>query len=264
MWYYSVAYKDIHEGIKGDIMNVKLSEKIDKIKKMSVEELCKKFNCKPEEICLDDYIANQTNDTVCPYKVILGFANFENSSVTSLGNLEIVYGKKFRDAFGPITDINHQPIYLGINLKNSKIKSLENVRKIYGSITLNENIKSLNNVEYIGSNLYLSNLNLEDFGNLQIVDGTLCIDDDERKCKATSLKNIRKIRTLYLNTNCLKDTGAVEEIKDIQFGPKCNFRICKLFKDKFKRIDGKFVRKDLIENMDLDNEVQDQLVETQE
>ena len=65
-------------------MYLSLSKKIDEIKALSREELAEKFNCKPEEICMDDYIARNTDDTVCPYKVIMGYANFEDSKVTSL------------------------------------------------------------------------------------------------------------------------------------------------------------------------------------
>ncbi len=229
-------------------MNSKLASKIDEVKKMSIEELCKKFNCEPEKICMGDYIANQTNDTVCPYKVILGFANFEGSNVTSLGDLEIVYGKKLVDSLGVIYSKNHQPIYHGINLKNSKIKSLRNLRKIYGSITLNENITTMENVEFLGSNLYVVNSNLKSFGNVTVIDGILNLEDDDQKCKMVSLEKITKIRYLFLDTNCLRDVGDVEEIKEIRFGLRCNDGIRKLIEKNFKKVGGKYIRKDLIVN----------------
>ena len=87
-------------------MNSKIAEKIERVRRMPIEELCKKYNCQPEEICLGDYIARDQDDKVCPYKVILGFANFENSQVESLGNLEVVYGRAMQDLNGLVLDLN--------------------------------------------------------------------------------------------------------------------------------------------------------------
>lgn len=240
-------------------MNSKLENKIDSLKKMSIEELCEKFNCKPEEICMGDYYACNTSDTVCPYKVILGFANFEGSNVTSLGNLEVVYGKKLADAFGVIYSMNHQPIYLSLNLKKSKITSLGKLRKIYGSVNLNENITTMKDVEFLGTNLYVFNSNLQDLGNIEIIDGILNLEDDDKKCKITSLGKLKKVRTIYLDTNSLKDLGELEEFREIRFGIRCNFRIRKLFEDNFKKVGTRYLRKDLIQNQDeIDDEDQTQ------
>ena len=68
-------------------MNIKMSVKIEELKQLSVADLSRKFQCLPEEICMGDYIARYTDDKVCPYKVILGFANFEGSKVRDLGLL---------------------------------------------------------------------------------------------------------------------------------------------------------------------------------
>jgi len=114
-------------------MNDKLAERIEKLKELSIETLCKKFNCTPEEICMDDYIARNSNDTECPYKVILGYADFELSNITNLGKLEIVFGRRLKDAYGPLNDINGKPVYLGLNIKNSNVNSLGNLKKVYGS-----------------------------------------------------------------------------------------------------------------------------------
>ena len=218
-------------------MNIKLEEKIESVKKMSIEELCEKFQCAPEEICVGDYIAKNTNDRVCPYKVILGFANFENSDVVSLGNLEIVYGKKVQGL-----TFKSDSIYLGISLKYSKIKSTGKLRKVYGSIGLNPSITSLENIEFLGSNFYVTNTNLEDFGVLERIDGTLSMEDDAIKCKIRSINKLKKVRKIYLNTNSIKDIGDLEEFRDIMFGKKCSEKTKALFEKNFVRDGSKYLR----------------------
>ena len=226
-------------------MNIKLDEKIEKVKDMSIEELCKKFNCKPEEICVGDYNAKNTNDTVCPYKVILGFANFEGSNVKSLGDLEVVYGKKLIDKNSPIKTIHHNPIYLGITIKNSKIRCLGNLKKVYGSIDLNYNIKSLGNLKFLGSNLYLVNSNVEDLGELEIIDGVLNLEDDVTKCKLTSLGKLKKLRRLYINSNCLKDLGDLEEVREISIPKNKYLQVRNLITSNLSNTGTKYIRKEL-------------------
>lgn len=226
-------------------MNFKLEEKIDKIKKMSIQELCEKFNCQPEEICMGNYIARNTDDTVCPYKVILGFANFEGSNVTSLGNLEIVYGEKLVDLFGKLTDTKHQAMYMGLNLKNSKITDLRNLRKVYGSISLNQNITTLGNLEYLGSNLYLNNTQLSNLGNLQIIDGTLNLEDDELRCKLTSLGKLKHVRRIVIATNSLKDLGDLEEFKELSIPMLKYIKVKKLFETNFVHNGSKYIKRNI-------------------
>lgn len=205
-------------------MNLKLAEKIDSLKQKSIEELSKKFNCLPEEICVGDYIARYTDDKVCPYKVILGFANFEGSDVTSLGNLEIVYGKKLEDRTGPLLDVNGNQSYLGINLVDSKIRSLGNLQQVYGSITLNEDIKSLENVKFLGSNLFLGRTNLQDLGNLEVVDGMLNFE----RTSIRTLGKLKKVRKLRIASQSLKSLGDLEWAKEIINATNPRYRIDRL------------------------------------
>ena len=202
-------------------MNRSIAEKIEKIREMSIEELCKKHNCTPEEICVGDYIARNTKDTVCPYKVILGFANFENSQVESLGNLEVVYGKPLVDNNGLMHDINHNPIYLGVNFKYSKIKDLGNLRKVYGSITLNDLITSMGKVEYLGSNLYLNLTNIKDLGELRQVHGRLNLEN--MKSRLYSLGKLEKVGSIYCDVNTLMDMGKLTKVTYLTYGPNCTY-----------------------------------------
>ena len=198
-------------------MNTKLEEKIDAVKAMSIEELCAKFNCEPHEICLGDYIARNTDDTVCPYKVILGFANFEDSSVKDLGPLEIVYGKKLKENDYVLKDINGNCIYNGINLRNSRIYSFGNLRKVYGTCSLGNKITSTGNLQYVGSNLYLNNTSLKTIDSDLIVDGRVNI---EESC-LESLGKLKKVKILYINSKKLKSYGELEICKTLILGKQC-------------------------------------------
>lgn len=205
-------------------MNIKMSVKIEELKQLSVADLSRKFQCLPEEICMGDYIARYTDDKVCPYKVIMGHANFEGSDVTSLGNLKVVYGKRFEDPMGPIQDIEGNPVYLGLNLANSNVKSLGNLEKVYGSITLNENIKSLEKVKYLGSNLFLGNTRLQDLGELEVVDGMLNFE----RTSISSLGKLKKVRKLRIASQSLRSLGKLEYAKEIINATNPRYRIDRL------------------------------------
>ena len=210
-------------------MNSKLVAKIDKYHAMTKEELAKEFNCKPSEVCIGDYIARDTDDKVCPYKVITGFANFEGSDVESLGKLEIVIGKKLKDNNGKLTDLKHYPIYYAFNIRGSKIKNLGKLKKVYGTFTINDQIESLDNLIYLGSNFNVYNNNLKDLGKLETVDGMLSFLDDSIPCKVTSLGNLKRVRHLVVKTKSLMDFGKLEEAKQIFVSPKCNKQLWELY-----------------------------------
>ena len=226
-------------------MNFRLEQEIEKVRSMTIEELCEKFNCKPKEICMGDYFAKDTRDTICPYKVILGYANFEFSDVVSLGKLEVVYGKKLEDTVGPLSDVYGQSIYSGVNLRNSKITDLGKLKKVYGSISLNKSIKSMGHLEFLGSNLFISNTNVEDLGNITEIDGTLNLEDDQTKCLLKSLGKLQKVRRLYINSRCLQDLGDLEEVIELKMGPKCNDKVISLIERNLIRRGSKHIRKEL-------------------
>ncbi len=217
-------------------MNSKLVEKIDKYHSMTREELAEEFNCKPSEICIGDYIARDTGDKVCPYKVITGFANFEGSDVESLGKLEVVIGKKLHNAQGDFTDMKKYPIYYAFNIRGSKITDLGNLRIVYGTFGINNEIKSLKNLTFLGSNLNINNSNLRDLGNLEVVEGMLSLLDDSKPCHVTSLGKLRHVRRLVINSASLMDFGDLKEAKHISFGPNRNEELFELFNKEFAYI----------------------------
>ena len=225
-------------------MNAKLVQKIEKYKGMTREELAEKFKCQPEEICMDDYVARNTHDKVCPYKVILGFANFEMSNVEDLGNLEIIFGRKLKNECGDISDIKRVPLYLGLNLKNSNIKNLGKLRKVYGQIFFNKEIVSLDNIEFLGSNLYVSNTNIVSLGNLRIIDGVLRIADDPKSSTLTSLESLEKVRYLDIDTKTMFDIGELQEIKKYKVSLRSNPSIKEMLERNFFINENNFIKKD--------------------
>lgn len=214
-------------------MNRKLAEKVEEIKGLTREELVKMHNCKPEQICMGDYIARNTDDKTCPYKVILGFADFENSKVISLGDLEVVYGRRLCDLAGPINDIYSRPIYLGVNLKNSHIFTLNNLKKVYGSLSLNEYIKSMENVEWLGSNLYLNQTRVADLGALKKIEGRLNLED--MKVKLKSLGKLEEAETVYVDITGVESLGSLKKVKSVIYGKHCGTKTKRLFESKFPK-----------------------------
>jgi len=229
-------------------MKKHIEEKLEKYQSLSKEELAKKFKCLPEEIWMGDYIARNTKDKVCPYKVIMGFADFENSQCRSLGDLEVVFGRKFQDSYGPLTDTKGESVYLGINLRNSYIIDTENLKQVYGSITLHKDTKTLGNIEFLGSNLYLNGTRVVNLGNLKEVAGRLNLEDIDACGGIKSLSKVKKIGTLYIDSRKLQDLGDCVTIENVIYGPHCNKRTVNLIESNFVRAHGKYKR-ELIENV---------------
>ncbi len=213
-------------------MDSSLEKKIINMKEKSVSELAELFHCREDEICLSDYIARKTSDTVCPYKVIMGYANFEDSLVTDLGKLEVVVGKETLE-----TNAQNQRIYLGINLYRSKIKDLKNLKIVFGTFNAyGTQIKSLAKVKFLGSGLMLTGTQIQDLGALKEVNGSLWIEEtnikslghleivsDEifaRKSKLEDVGNLRQFGSLFLggdSTNIeARITSFRKEVKDLR------------------------------------------------
>lgn len=189
----------------------KVEEKVKILKSMTKEELAKHFKCKPEEICMGDYIARNTTDKVCPYKVIMGFANFENSEVEDLGPLTVIVGKLEKDY--------DTALCFGVNFANSKITSTGNLRYIYGSAGFaNSKITSLGKIQFLGNNLYLDKTKIKNMGKAKelVIEGILSLNNSNLE----SLGNLVKVNKILLSeTSNLKDFGKLKCFKSIEFNP---------------------------------------------
>ena len=212
-------------------------EYIDQVKSMPIEKLCKKLNCTLEEICLGNYIARETKDTVCPYKVILGFADFEGSEVTDLGKLEVVFGNKLNS----VKSEDGEPTYLGLNIKNSKITNLGKLRAVYGLFYFDRNLTSLGNLEFLGSGLNLNNTSIRTLGKVRKIKGKLNIEDSSLE----SLGNLEIVEEMYINSGKLRDLGNLEKAGKISVGAKCGHLALCLLNSCFVRKKGRFVRNNI-------------------
>ncbi|MBR1988355.1 MAG: hypothetical protein IKA36_04870 [Clostridia bacterium] len=217
---------------------------IEELKSMTDEELCKKFNCTPEQICRGNYEAKYTNDEVCPYVVVLGFVNAAASNLKSLGDLKFVGVGDFGDG------LYNQ----GLVLSNSEIKDLGKVKRIYGSLMLDAKTKyvtSFGELEYIGDSCYLNRTLIKDMGKVKEIGGILSIDNSN----ITSLEGLEKVGKIFAYEGySLKDWGnTLKEVGDVEFGfqpiaytksgSAQSLRIHSVFHDKFKRnSSGKFER----------------------
>lgn len=143
-------------------------------------------------------------------KEIKGNADFDNSHVTSLGNLQTIGGDAdFRNSqvislgnletIGGDADFNHSQITSLGNLKRisgyadfegSKVTSLGNLQTIGENAYFNNSrIKSLDNLQKIEKNAYFNYSQISSLGNLQTIGGNADFDYSQ----ITSLGNIQSI-----------------------------------------------------------------------
>ena len=149
-----------------------------------------------------------------------------------------MYGKKLKDKNLVIRDTYNQAMYSGLNLRRSKITDLGNLQKVYGSFSINNNITSLGNLKFLGSNLYLNLTNLISIDTDLKIDGILNIEE----CKLESFGGLISVRYINLNSNSLKDLGNLEYCKHIIISPNCSKKVRELIKKNFTRTSNKLVR----------------------
>ena len=121
-----------------------LKQKLPKAKK----HLAEYYDCTEEEICIGYYKPKE--ETRCPYKIILGNANFDGSKVTNLGELRIIGGQA--------------------DFSLTRIKTLGKLQSIGGSaLFYNSEVTDLGELQVIGGNAYFENSNITNLGKLQSI-----------------------------------------------------------------------------------------------
>lgn len=191
-----------------DANKAKNKKYIQKLRSMSDEELCKMFNCKPEQICRGDYNAKMTKDEVCPFVVILGCANFAGSKVKDTGNLVFV-------GLGTTeSGLTNQ----GLITSNSYLINSGKVRWILGDYMMDattKNITSFGDIEYIGGSCYVNRLPITNMGKVKEIGGVLSLDDSN----VTTLEGLEKVGVIYGRTaNKLQDWGTtLKKIGEVKF-----------------------------------------------
>lgn len=155
------------------------------------------LECDVDDICFTDFKPEKNSCKVCPYKFILGDADFAN--VKDLGELKLITGK--------------------VDFRESKVDDLKMLTYIGGSANFGgTEIESLGNLHYIGGNLgFRGELASEywetkvvDLGRLKYVGGNF--DGFLMLCK--SLNNLEYVKgTLNLsNARNLKDLGKLHYV----------------------------------------------------
>ncbi len=201
-----------------------LRGKLCKIK----NNLAEYYNCTEEEICMGDY--EPKTEMTCPYKIILGNANFDGSKVTNLGNLQIIGGSV--DFHGSkITSLGNLESIGGFaEFKFSEVTSLGNLQNIGGSADFRySEITDLGNLQNIGGSADFRYSEITDLGNLQNIGGSADfryseITDlgnlqhigegaDFSNSKVTSLGNLESIgEYAYFDNSKITDLGNLESI----------------------------------------------------
>lgn len=163
------------------------------------------------------YIGIDENKLFEKIKKITKNADFENSKVTNLGNLESIEKNAiFRN--GRITNTGKlQSIGGYANFRDSEITGLGNLVSIGKSAEFtNSRITSLGNLKSIGSHAFFGDSQITDLGNLEFIGK----EADFINSHITSLGNLKYIgEHAYFNNSRIADLGNLEFI-----GGKAVFR----------------------------------------
>ena len=181
-----------------------LRGKLYKIKK----HLAKYYNCTEEEICTDDYEPKE--EMTCPYKIILGNADFYHSKVTNLGNLQII-GKGAFFGYSEVTNLGNLESIGGFaNFGDSKVTDLGNLQHIGESADFRcSEITDLGNLQHIGEGADFSNSKVTSLGNLESI-GEYA---DFRDSEVTDLGNLQHIgENADFSNSEITDLGNLQHI----------------------------------------------------
>ena len=182
-----------------------LRGKIPRAKKYLAEY----YNCTEEEICIGDYKPKE--ETKCPYKIILGNANFSLSNVTDLGNLQSIGGYASFSHSNIVSLGNLQSIGRDANFSLSNVTDLGNLQSIGGNVGFwYSNLTSLGNLQSIGGDAYFRDSNITSLGNVQSIGG----DASFRNSKVTDLGNLQSIGgSAVFNFSKVTDMGNLQIVE---------------------------------------------------
>ena len=208
---------------------VKLRNLLPRIKKYIAEY----YNCTEDEIFLGDVGfcgSKHENMEVCPYKVILGDADFSCSNIKSLGGLKVICGdacfsSSLVQDLGNLTTIGGNADFIGSEVQSlgnlttiggdadfrySQIQSLENLTTIGRNAALNHSkIQTLDNLRIIGGNVSFGGTQIKSLNNLTTIGG----DADFRFSQIQSLENLTTIgRCAYFSYVKIKGFDNLERI----------------------------------------------------
>ena len=174
-------------------------EKLKNILYLIKDKIAKYYNCEENEIAL--FNITFKGESSCPYKVILGNADFRYSKVTDLGNLQYIGGNA---SFG-----------------NSKVTNLGNLQYIGGYASFEfSSVTDLGNLQYIGGDAWFEYSKVTNLGNLQYIGGIACF----RHSKVTDLGNLQ-----YIGENAYFSDSNVTDLRNLQYiGESAHFEYSKI------------------------------------
>ena len=188
-------------------INSNLEELRGKLYKIK-NNLAEYYNCGEEEICMGDYEPKE--ETRCPYKIILGNADFYHSKVTNLDNLKII-GKGAFFGYSEVTNLGNLESIGGFaNFGDSKITDLGNLQHIgEGADFRCSEITDLGNLQHIGEGADFSNSKVTSLGNLESI-GEYA---DFRDSEVTDLGNLQHIgENADFSNSEITDLGNLQHI----------------------------------------------------
>ena len=183
-----------------------LKQKLPKAKK----HLAEYYNCIEEEICIGYYKPKE--ETRCPYKIILGDADFSYSGVTDLGKLKII-GENAFFTDSKITNLGKLQIIGGdANFASSKITDLGKLQSIGGSASFRySNVTNLGELQNIEGSAHFEYSKITNLGKLQVIGKSAYFKDSE----VTELGELRSIgdRAIFGNSK-VTNLGKLQSIGD--------------------------------------------------
>ena len=165
---------------------------LDKIKGVLAEY----YKCSEEEIYAGDIKFAKTEITEVPYKIILGNANFSNSQVTNLGQLQSIGGNA--------------------HFSYSKVTNLGQLKSIGGyAIFGYSKVTNLGQLQSIGGSVHFSHSKVTDLGQLQSIGGIADFRNSS-VAKLGQLKSIGGDAVFY--DSQVSDLGQIQNIGGILEG----------------------------------------------
>ena len=206
-------------------------EKLKNILYLIKDKIAKYYNCEENEIAL--FNITFKGESSCPYKVILGNADFRYSKVTDLGNLQYIGGNA---SFGgsKVTDLGNLQ-YIGGNASFdfSSVTDLGNLQYIGGNAYFEySKITNLGSLQIIGRDVYFYDSNVTDLGSLQIIGRNISLRDS---C-VTDFGNLQIIGGNVYGRNVIRDNFEIRSLGNLRYvggavlGFKYDSRIYKSFK----------------------------------
>ena len=230
--------------------NLEELKKLPKIKKYLAEY----YNCTKREIYLGDYAPKIRRK--CPYKVILGNADFRNSEMKNLNKLQIIEKDAYFDEskvinLGELKSIGGDASFIdpkitslgklkiiggNVSFACSKVTDLGELKIIGGNVSFAcSKVTDLGKLQIIGKDVNFKNSKITNLGKLQIIGGTAYFRNSDvinlgklqkigrdacfEYSKITNLGNLQSIgRSAYFNNSDVINLGELQKIgEDVVF-----------------------------------------------